>query len=192
MYRRVFRSLGVWRCFSRSEILEVAKESVILRDLMFTKNTFCVDTPEKINPRQDTNITSFLSRNYRWPYVFTNVSFVPLYQPHSQILFYLGLINLLKPAAYVMYHQFIIQKFYILPTLLFMCFVFILEQTATSVPYAINWSVFITEMKSVYSAVRTGALNKAVCASSLKVSLFQEKTITPYFIDPRQYLNLFN
>jgi hypothetical protein len=27
--------------------------------------------------------------------------------------------------------------------------------------------VFITEMKSVYSAVRTGSLNKAVCASSL-------------------------
>jgi hypothetical protein len=28
--------------------------------------------------------------------------------------------------------------------------------------------VFITEMKSVYSAVRTGPLNKAVCASSVK------------------------
>jgi len=28
--------------------------------------------------------------------------------------------------------------------------------------------VFITEMKSVYSAVRTGSLNKAVCASPLK------------------------
>jgi hypothetical protein len=28
--------------------------------------------------------------------------------------------------------------------------------------------VFITEMKSVYSAVRTGSLNKAICASSLK------------------------
>ena len=27
---------------------------------------------------------------------------------------------------------------------------------------------FITQMKSVYSAVRTGALNKAVCHSSLK------------------------
>jgi len=27
--------------------------------------------------------------------------------------------------------------------------------------------VFITEMESVYSAVRTGSLNKAVCASSL-------------------------
>jgi hypothetical protein len=28
---------------------------------------------------------------------------------------------------------------------------------------SINWLVFITEMKSVYSAVRTGDLNKAVC-----------------------------
>jgi hypothetical protein len=28
--------------------------------------------------------------------------------------------------------------------------------------------VFITEMKSVYSTVRTGALNKAVCGSAVK------------------------
>jgi hypothetical protein len=28
--------------------------------------------------------------------------------------------------------------------------------------------VFIAEMKSVYIAVRTGSLNKAVCASALK------------------------
>ena len=47
-----------------------------------------------------------------------------------------------------------------------MCFVFIWEQTATCANYCINWLVFITEMKSVYSAVRTGSLNKAVCASS--------------------------
>jgi len=46
------------------------------------------------------------------------------------------------------------------------CFVFIWEQTATCVTYSINWFVFITEMKSVHSAVRTGYLNKAVCASS--------------------------
>ena len=49
-----------------------------------------------------------------------------------------------------------------------MCFVFISEQTATFASYSLNWLVFITEMKSVYSAVWTGALNKAVCASSLK------------------------
>ena len=49
-----------------------------------------------------------------------------------------------------------------------MCFVFIWEQTATCATYSINWLVFITQMKSVYSAVRTGALNKAVCAPSVK------------------------
>ena len=49
-----------------------------------------------------------------------------------------------------------------------MCFVFIWLQTATCATYSINWLVFITEMKSVYSAVRTGSLNKAVCDSSVK------------------------
>ena len=48
-----------------------------------------------------------------------------------------------------------------------MCFVFIWEQTATCATYSINWLNFITEMKSVYFAVRTGSLNKAVCASYL-------------------------
>jgi len=46
--------------------------------------------------------------------------------------------------------------------------VFISEQTATCATYSINRLVFITQMKSVYSAVRTGSLNKAVCSSSLK------------------------
>ena len=52
-----------------------------------------------------------------------------------------------------------------------MCFVFISEQTATCATYSVNGLVFIPEMKSVYSAVRTGALNKAVCASSVKSGL---------------------
>jgi hypothetical protein len=56
-----------------------------------------------------------------------------------------------------------------------MCFVFIWEQTATSSPYNTNCLVFITEMKSVYSAVRTGSLNNAVCASSLKGPLLIER-----------------
>jgi hypothetical protein len=40
--------------------------------------------------------------------------------------------------------------------------------TATCATYSINWLAFITEMKSVYSAVRTGSLNIEVCTSSLK------------------------
>ena len=67
-----------------------------------------------------------------------------------------------------MHHQFNIKKLYALPHTVFMCFVFIWEQTATCATYSINWLVFITEMKSVYSAVRTGALNKAACALCLK------------------------
>ena len=34
------------------------------------------------------------------------------------------------------------------------------EQTAIISLYSINWLVFITEAESVYSAVRTGSLNK--------------------------------
>ena len=42
------------------------------------------------------------------------------------------------------------------------------RRTATCATYSINWLDFITETKSVYSAVRTGSLNKAFCTSSLK------------------------
>ena len=65
-------------------------------------------------------------------------------------------INLLNPTGYVMHQQFNIQQLYVLPTL-YLCFVFIWEQTATCATYSINWLVFITEMKSVYCAVRTGS-----------------------------------
>jgi len=67
-----------------------------------------------------------------------------------------------------MYRQFNIQQLYALPTLylLGMCFVFIWEQRATCATYSINWLVFITEMKSVYSAVRTGSLNTVQPARS--------------------------
>ena len=43
------------------------------------------------------------------------------------------------------------------------------RKTTTLAAYSINWLVFITEMKSVYCAVRDGPLNKAVCA----VNVFQ-------------------
>jgi hypothetical protein len=49
------------------------------------------------------------------------------------------------------------------------CFVFIWEQTANCATCIINRLIFITEMIiSVYSAERTGSLNEAVCALSLK------------------------
>jgi hypothetical protein len=52
----------------------------------------------------------------------------------------------------------------------FICFVFISEQTVTFVLHDIKWLVFRTEMKSAYCAVRTVFFspNKRVYASSLK------------------------
>jgi hypothetical protein len=60
-----------------------------------------------------------------------------------------------------MHQQFNVQQLYALPTV-YLCFVFISEQTATCATYSINWLVFITELRSVYSAVRIGSLNIAV------------------------------
>jgi len=38
-----------------------------------------------------------------------------------------------------------------------MCFVFILQQTATFALYNVSWLVFITVTKRVYCAVQTGS-----------------------------------
>jgi hypothetical protein len=83
-------------------------------------------------------------------------------------IYLLKCINLLKPTGYVMQQQFNVQHLYFLPTLYLWVFLFIWEQTATCATYNTKALAFITELKSVYSAVRTGLLNKAVCASSLK------------------------
>ena len=84
----------------------------------------------------------------------------------SSLQYFTVHINLLKPTCHGMHQQFNIQQLYALPAP-YLC-VFIWEQTATCATYSINWLVFITEMKSVYCAVRTGSLNTAVCSSSLK------------------------
>ena len=62
-------------------------------------------------------------------------------------------------SGHYMYRQFNIQQLYVLPTqTVFMCFVWIWEQTAIISPYSINWLVCITETECVYCAVRTGSL----------------------------------
>jgi hypothetical protein len=49
----------------------------------------------------------------------------------------------------------------------FICLVLISEQTAISAAYNRNSLASLTEIESVYYAVRTGSLYKAVCASAL-------------------------
>ena len=75
-------------------------------------------------------------------------------------------VNILQPTGHAMHHQFNIQQLYALPTL-YLCVLYLSENiTATCATYSIKWLVFITDKESVYRAVRTGALNKAICASS--------------------------
>ena len=74
-------------------------------------------------------------------------------------------LNLLKPNDYVMHQQFNIQQLHALPTL-YLCVLYLSENKQQPVSH--HKLVFITEIKSVYCAVQTGSLNKAVCASSLK------------------------
>ena len=54
-------------------------------------------------------------------------------------------------------------------TAVFMCFVWISEQTAIISLYSINWLVFITERKCVYCAVRTGSLYIILCSAHTAV-----------------------
>ena len=55
------------------------------------------------------------------------------------------------------------------PHSLFMCFVWIWEQTAIISLYSINWLVCITETECVYCAVRTGYLYIILCSAHTAV-----------------------
>jgi hypothetical protein len=132
---------------------------------LLTKNTLIVINLEnetlQYNLNQGKWLFSLIISVFFPPLYFYNKKF-QLHKLSNAFVF-----NLSKPTGFVMHHQFNFQQLYALPTP-YLCFVFVWEQTATCTSYSINWLVFITEVKSVYSAVRTGSLNKAVRASSVK------------------------
>ena len=79
------------------------------------------------------------------------------------------------------------------PHSVFMCFVWIWEQTAIISLYNINWLVFITETECVYYAVRTGSLYIilrsahtvylcVLCGSENKQRLFPYTILTDWFL----------
>jgi len=70
-----------------------------------------------------------------------------------------------------MYQQFNITQILHSSYAVFMCFVWISEQTAIISVYNINCRAFITEAESVYCAVRTGSLNATDPDSSLKANV---------------------
>jgi len=69
-----------------------------------------------------------------------------------------GFIYINRASGHYMYHPFKIHTSTFCPHSVFMCFVWISEQTAIISPYNFNWMVFVTETYCVYCAVRTGCL----------------------------------
>jgi len=66
--------------------------------------------------------------------------------------------NLLNPTGYFTYHQAEHSQIMHGDYIAFMCFVWVSEQTVTFSLHIINRLDFITEVESVYSAVRTESL----------------------------------
>jgi len=65
-----------------------------------------------------------------------------------------GVVNLLQPSGYYMYHQVSHRNITFCPHSVFMCFVWISEQTVIISLYSINWLGVITHTDRVYGAVR--------------------------------------
>ena len=68
------------------------------------------------------------------------------------------------------------------PHTVFMCFVWISEQTAIISLYNVHWLVFITQTQCVYCAVRTGSLT--VIHVSISLALLSGRAMAPA-VSPR-------
>ena len=77
------------------------------------------------------------------------------------------------------------------PHSVFMCFVWIWEQTAIISLYSIDWLVFVTETECVYCAVRTGSLNtiRYKC-NAIPVTICLQFNIRTLFVVMAQYSRL--
>ena len=93
-----------------------------------------------------------------------------LYVPHSGHYMYRAVVTIctaqwslyVPHSGHYTYRQFNTHNSTFCPHTVFMCFVWISEQTAIISLYNINWLVFIIETESVYCAVRTGSWSTSI------------------------------
>ena len=108
------------------------------------------------------NIHKFYFLFPQWIYVFcidirTNSDYFRI--QHKLTDFYNRDLTLYSPAVNICTTSLTFNNSTFCPHSIFMCFVWIWEQTAIISLYNINRLVFITETESVYCVVRTGSLN---------------------------------
>ena len=109
-----------------------------------------------------------------------------LYVPHSGHYMYRTMVTICTYSDHYMYRTVVticttsltFNNSTFCPHPVFMCFVWISEQTAILSLYKINWLVFITEMKSIYCVVRTGYLYTAEVNICLEIFTGIEKDTT--------------
>ena len=112
-------------------------------DLTFTNSTFCPHTLFMcfVWISEQTAIISLYSINWL---VFITEPGCVYCEVRNETLYIIQMS--LKPSGHYMYHQLNIHYSTICPHSVFMCFVWISEQTAIISLYSINWLVFITEI----------------------------------------------
>jgi hypothetical protein len=100
----------------------------------------------------------------------------------------LHFIKILKPVGNVMTNRFNIQQLYVLPTP-YWCVLYLCENKQHSLlRVALSWSIFITEMKGVYIAVRIGPLKQ----SALRLYKINQKIDIGHFLSLLKFINSFH
>jgi len=93
-----------------------------------------------------------------------------------------------NPVVTLCTTRFNTEKLVLFPCSVFMCFVWVSEQTAIISLYSINWLVFITETECVYCAVRSTfyvlptQCIYVLCGSENKQQLFHCTALTGWFL----------
>jgi hypothetical protein len=113
-----------------------------------TLEDVCLQPWQNLNLQETRRVLSFLT---------------PIVRPTLKVLSEIGTFNTLKPSGHYTYRTVVTIRtasltfnnstFY--PHSVFMCFVWMSEQTAIISLYNINWLVFVTETGRVYCEVRT-------------------------------------
>jgi len=104
-----------------------------------------------------------------------------LYVPHSGHYMYRTMVTMYHPVVTICTASLTFSNSTFCPQTVFMCFLWISEQTAIISLYNINWLLFITETECVYCAVRTGPLCTVQVTFSLWKSVFPGG-VTLYFL----------
>ena len=125
-------------------------------------------------------------------WIWEQTAIISLYSKNWLVLYNTDL-TLYSPVGTICTTSLTFKNSTFCPHSVFMCFVWIWEQTAIISLYSNNWLLFITETECVYCAVRTGSLYIilrsahtvylcVLCGSQNKLTLYPYTALTDWFL----------